>query len=112
MSSVGVDSVVCHMYLDSMTSRGGKSMQTATSSYGRKGIRVDDLVPTRAIRRRMGSVHITAPDSYVEKLVRTEIAQQTDPRWTAKLADQTVRYALWIHHENGAEYSFVMGGSL
>jgi hypothetical protein len=87
-------------------------MQTATSSYGRKGIRVSDACPTRAIRRRMGSVHVTAPDHYIEEMVRKGVKDSKDARWTPKLINEAVRYALWIHHENGAEYGAVMGASL
>jgi len=31
-------------------------------------------------------------------------------KWTDSIAEQTVRYALWRHARNLAEYRWVMGG--
>lgn len=60
-----------------------------------------------ALRHILGSVHVSTPDSEIEKLVleRTEKFSYT-PEQTA----QTIRAALWLHEENRREYAFVMSG--
>lgn len=75
---------------------------------------VDPLVPTYAIDRKLGRVHVGTPDSEVEAMIREAIERmmqgpQAD-QWTPKIQRQTVKYALWRHHRNLAEYVWVMGG--
>lgn len=72
--------------------------------------KVDPLVPTHALDWKLGQTHVGTPDAEVIRMVEDAIAQQTDPRWTATIKRQTVRYALWRHHLNQSEYRFVMGG--
>jgi hypothetical protein len=43
-------------------------------------------------------------------LIQEAIADQSDSRWTPTIIGQTVRYALWRHHRNFAEYANVMRG--
>jgi Arc/MetJ family transcription regulator len=88
-------------------------MQTFRSQYGRKGIRVDDVVPTRSITRTLGRTHVGTPSSAVETMVRDQIASRIDigaTGWEPRIVEQTVRFALWRHAENLAEYTFVTGG--
>jgi hypothetical protein len=88
-------------------------MQTFKSQYGRKGIRVDDVVPTRSIISRLGRTHVGTPTAEIETMIRDQIAraQTANPAgWTPAIVAQTVRFALWRHAENLAEYQFVMGG--
>lgn len=75
--------------------------------------RVDPLVPTFAIDRRLGRVHVGTPDNEVEAMISEAIACQLNgkdaDKWTPKIQRQTVKYALWRHHRNLAEYRWVMG---
>lgn len=71
--------------------------------------RVDSLVPTRAIDRQLGRIHVSTGDNAIIDMIETEIDRQTDPRWTLAIRKQTVRYALWRHAQNRAEYVQVMG---
>lgn len=71
------------------------------------------LVPTRAIDRRLARVHVGMPAADVERMVRDAIAVSPDrDRFTAEITRQTVRYALWRHERNRAEYVRVMSGRL
>ena len=75
--------------------------------------RVSPLVPTRAIDRKLGWVHVGTPDDQVEALILEAIdaalAGPEGDRWTPAVRRQTVRYALWRHHRNLAGYMAVMG---
>ena len=87
--------------------------QAFKSQYGRRGISVSTLCPTRAIDRRLGRTHVATPMGDVAEMVRdaaTEGAGASDARWTPTLIREAVRYALWRHAENRAAYAFVMGG--
>lgn len=70
---------------------------------------VNPLVPTRALDWKLGRVHVATPDADVVSMVEAAMADQTDPRWTPAIRRQTVRYALWRHHQNFTEYAWVMG---
>jgi len=53
------------------------------------------------------------PAADVERMVRDAIAVSPDrDRFTAEITRQTVRYALWRHERNRAEYVRVMSGRL
>ena len=86
--------------------------QTLTSQYGQEPLTVDALVPTVALRDKLGWTHISTPDSEVEQSTREQIAKisKTHAGWTAELADQTVQAALWLHQENRLLYRWVMNG--
>lgn len=92
-------------------------MQDIKSSYGRKGIRVLDACPTRAIRHHLGRVNVgTSVDDVLDE-VRDEISRQIlkgvqVEMWTEKMVRDTLRFAEWQHLENRAEYAVVMGASL
>jgi hypothetical protein len=85
-------------------------MQTFKSQYGRKGIRVSDLCPTRSITRMLGKTHVGTLPETVAATVRLSATAKDDERWTPALVTEAVRFALWRHAENLAEYQFVMGG--
>jgi hypothetical protein len=92
-------------------------MQNIQSSYGRKGIRVSDRCPTRAIRHHLGRVNVSTSVEDVLTEVRAEIQSQIAKgveadAWTLKLINDTLRFAEWQHLENRAEYAVVMGASL
>lgn len=76
--------------------------------------RVDPIVPTRAIDRKLGRVHVGTPDSEVGTIVREAIAAALNgpqaESWSPKIQRQTVKYAIWRHHRNLDEYRWVMGG--
>lgn len=91
--------------------------QVFRSQYGRKGITVSAECPTFAIRRKLGNVHVGTPDAAIEDMIRNAPGAQsrTDQRTGTAITDQqiaeAVRFALWQHAENRAEYGYVMGGS-
>jgi len=72
--------------------------------------RVDPLVPTHQIDRRLAITHVSTPDNAVIDMIETAMGRQQDPRWTTKIRRQTIAYALWRHHQNQADYAWVMGG--
>lgn len=89
------------------------TIQTFKSQYGRKGIKVRPEVPTLALIAKLGRTHVGTPAEEVETMVREQIASRLAlgaEGWTAELVEQTVRFALWRHEENRAEYAWVMGG--
>lgn len=88
-----------------------RKRQVFRSQYGRKGINVSGFCPTWAIRRKLGNTHVGTPDSEVEALIRNAPGIETDARWTPKLIDEAVRFALWQHAENRAEYRCVVNGA-
>jgi hypothetical protein len=71
---------------------------------------VDPLVPTVSVKRWLGRIHVGTPDSEIMRMLEEQMATQTDPRWTPTIKRQTIRFALWQHHRNIAEYVAVMGG--
>ena len=74
--------------------------------------RVDPLVPTHAIDRRLGRIHVGTSDGDIVALIEEAIEQSKDrEKYTPTIKRQTVRYALWRHHENLALYALVMRGS-
>lgn len=86
--------------------------QRFRSQYGRPSISVSGPCPTFAIRHKLGNVHVGTSDAAVEELIREAPGIQRDPAWTPQLVDEAVRFALWQHAENGAEYHAVMGGRI
>lgn len=76
--------------------------------------RVDPIVPTRAIDMRLGRVNVGTPDETVVSMIREAISRQIHgpegSKWTPTIQRQTIRYALWRHHENLSQYVWVMGG--
>lgn len=74
---------------------------------------VNPLVPTRVIDRKLGRVNVGTPDAEVEQIIREAIDSAVNGpeggKWTAAIQRQTVRYAIWRHHRNLAEYAWVMG---
>jgi hypothetical protein len=93
-------------------------MQELKSSYGRKGCRVPDACPTRAIRRHLARVNVATSPADVAAEVRAEITlrvarhPEDAAAWDPTMRRAAVRYALWQHAENRAEYAMVMGASL
>lgn len=76
--------------------------------------RVDPLVPTIAIDRRLGRTYVGTPDESIVAMVQEQITRQLSgpdaDKWTPKIQRQTIKYALWRHHRNLSEYAWVMGG--
>lgn len=74
--------------------------------------RVNPYVPTRDVDRWLGRIHVATPDDVMVAQLSEmiEVPASNDPRWTAAIKRQTIRYALWRHHKNLAEYRWVMGG--
>ena len=77
----------------------------------------DPMVPTRSIDRKLGGIHVMTPDEEIETLIRSQLRKARDENkwgeadiWTDEMAEQTVAYALWRHHENRAMYLQVMRG--
>ena len=84
-------------------------MQAFESEYGRESIRVDDAVPIFQIDWILNRVHVGTPDDDIESNFRGRLAR-ADMAHPKQLADDVIRYALWRHAENGAEYRWVIGG--
>jgi hypothetical protein len=77
---------------------------------GDPDLTVDSLVPTVFLRWWLGDVHVGTSDLEVAREVWARIKKQNDPAWTPELRRQTLAAALWLHHENRAEYAAVMSG--
>ncbi len=73
--------------------------------------RVDPLVPTYSIDWLLAREHCATPDEVIVEQITERIAIQADERWTPAIKRQTLRYALWRHHRNYAEYAAVMRGT-
>lgn len=86
--------------------------QTLTSQWGREPLTVDSLVPTIALRHHLGWTHVGTSDLEVARdIVRTmRRVDHGETLWTHEIKLQTLRAALWLHHENQAEYARVMSG--
>lgn len=82
-------------------------MQTLESLYDREPLTVADEIPTSALRHLLGSKHVRTPDAVIERWVRGKIAK-SGVDYTPQQIEQTIQAALWIHHENLAEYKWVM----
>ncbi len=88
-------------------------MQVFTSDYGRKGCRVPDATPTRAITYHLNRTHVSTPVQDVRDEVAAEISKQVAKGaegWTAEIARAALRFAEWQHLENRAQYDWVMAG--
>ncbi len=68
--------------------------------------RVDAKVPKGTIQWLVGRMHVGESDAHV----RSEIERRAGPEWTPRLVKQAGDYAVWVHHQNRAEYNWVMGG--
>jgi len=89
------------------------SRQRFKSQYGQKSIHVSEQCPTHALDHRLGRTHVGRPEHEVEAMVRDAVAKQREggnEGWTPKMEKEAVKYALWRHRENRAEYGHVMGG--
>ncbi len=91
--------------------------QVFKSEYGRKGIRVADACPTRAVAYHLSLTHVGRPMAKVEAEVRAEIEKmkvkvpKERAAWTESMVRDTLRFTAWQHEENRAEYRYVMGGT-
>jgi hypothetical protein len=88
-------------------------MRTLKSEWGRESLTVNDEIPTTALRWILGSTHVGTPDEEIVAMVKERIAtlKQIETRYTAEQEEQTIAAALWLHHENRAEYAAVMSGT-
>lgn len=89
-------------------------MQTLTSEWGLEPLTVARKIPTVALRYRLGRVHVMTPDDEIVAMIKEAIdhgnAHGAVPIYTPEQREQTIRAALWIHHEQRAEYAGVMSG--
>lgn len=69
-------------------------------------------VPTYDLDIMLGRTHVSTSPQEVEKAIREQIAIALTfgegAEWTPAIQDQTVRYALWRHRRNFADYEAVM----
>lgn len=88
--------------------------QVFRSQYGRPRIQVPAECPTRSIRHRLASTYVGTSDADVEAMIREAVAAQAARGnvFTAKQEADAVRFGLWQHAENRAEYRAVMSGRL
>lgn len=84
------------------------------SDWGRESLTVGPEIPTVALRHILGRVHVMTPDEEVTAMVteRIDRANEKRERYSAEQREQTIAAALWLHHENRAEYVAVMSGRL
>lgn len=85
------------------------------SEWGRESLTVDEKIPTVALRFILGRVHVMTPDEEVTVMILERIAaakHRGEQIYTDEQREQTIAAALWLHHENRAEYVGVMSGSL
>jgi hypothetical protein len=86
--------------------------QSFRSQYGRPSISVSAACPTYALKNRLSRTHVGTSFEEVEAMVREAAAAQREAGnvgWTVKMEAEAVRFALWRHAENRAEYGWVMG---
>jgi hypothetical protein len=76
----------------------------------RKPRNLNPLVPTHALDYHLARIYVGAADADVVAHVEEAIASEPDPRWTPAIRRQTIRYALWRHHRNYAEYIGIVSG--
>lgn len=89
-----------------------QTRQKFRSQYGRRGISVSAGCPTRAITHRLGRTHVATSDDDIAQMIRDALdsyGREADARWTPALEREAIRFALWRHAENRAEYAWVMG---
>ena len=74
--------------------------------------RVNPYVPTRDVDRWLGRIHVATPDDVMIAQLNEiiDVPASQDPRWTAAIRRQTVKYALWRHHRNFEEFAAVNRG--
>lgn len=92
-------------------------MQVFKSDYWERGVRVSDKTPTRELRHRLGRTSVGRSTHHVVEEVLDAIeyrvvGQRNTAGWTFDLARDTVRFAVWQHLENRAEYQYVWNGPL
>ena len=90
------------------------SDQVLTSDWGQEPLTVRREIPTVALRFLLGRVHVMTPDEDVVAMIKERLDLRRNPRshlYTPEQREQTIAAALWLHHENRAEYVGVMSGS-
>ena len=88
-----------------------RKTQTLESQWGQPTLVVGAEIPTYILKRRLGRTHVMTPDAEIELLVRQAI-RKAPLEYSDKQRDETIEAALWIHHENRAEYIAVTNGLL
>jgi len=88
--------------------------QTLTSEWNREPLTIAAMVPTAMLRFHLGRTHIGTSDGEVlrdtARAIRKAATANPEP-WTREIRRETLRAALWLHHENRAEYARVMSGT-
>jgi hypothetical protein len=82
--------------------------QTLESQWGREPLTVGSEIPTVALRDILGRVHVGTPDDRVMEMIEERLDRIGG--YTAEQRAQTLQAAVWLHHENLAEYMTVMSG--
>ena len=87
--------------------------QTLISQWGREPLTIRANIPTAMLQFHLGRTHIGTQDGEVLRDTARAIrkAAIANPEaWPRQVRRDTLRAALWIHHENRAEYVCVMSG--
>ena len=90
------------------------SNRVLKSDWGQEPLTVGPEIPTVALRFLLGRIHVATPDEEIEQLILERIGR-ADKRgvvYSPKQREQTIAAALWLHHENYAEYLAVVTGSI
>lgn len=91
------------------------SQQVLTSDWGQDSLTVGPEIPTTALRFILGRVHVMTPDEEVRSMIEKRIDKTTrkgEAVYSPEQREQAIAAALWLHHENRAEYIGVMSGRL
>ncbi len=66
-------------------------------------------VPYHAIFNRVGTYHVSKPDAEVAEDIRSRLAKTSA---TPREIEESVRYAIAVHHDNLKLYCQVMSGHI
>lgn len=86
-------------------------MTTLKSEWGRESLTVNDEIPTTELLYILGWVHAGTSDEEVTAIIEERI-DRVAAHYTPAQREQTIAAALWLHHENRAEYTAVMSGRI
>ena len=86
--------------------------QVLESDWGQEPLTVGREIPTTALRFMLGRIHVMTPDEEIVSMVagRIDRGNAHGQIYTPEQREQTITAALWLHHENRADYIGVMSG--
>ena len=85
--------------------------QTLESQWGRPSLTVAAEIPTRALRHKLGRVHVGTDEGELLREIAAAMLRSPDS-YSDEQQRQTLEAARWLHAENRAEFAAVMAGRL